>query len=66
MIVVGVPALAWSISSYFAYVLLVILFLSMWCCTFVLRFIRDEPDKLDNSLKRCKKLTGTLATLRRY
>ncbi|KAK2162424.1 hypothetical protein LSH36_99g07034 [Paralvinella palmiformis] len=29
------------------------------------KFIREEPDKLDNSLKRCKKLTGTLATLRR-
>lgn len=29
------------------------------------RFLKDEPDRLEHSLKRCKKLTGTLVTLKR-
>lgn len=29
------------------------------------RFLREEPDRLEHSLKRCKKLTGTLVTLKR-
>jgi len=30
------------------------------------RFLKDEPDHLETSLRRCKKLTGTLVTLKRY
>ncbi|XP_076361402.1 uncharacterized protein LOC143252719 isoform X3 [Tachypleus tridentatus] len=29
------------------------------------KFLSDEPDRLENALKRCKKLTGTLVTLKR-
>ncbi|KPM04713.1 Actin interacting protein 3-like protein [Sarcoptes scabiei] len=29
------------------------------------KFLREEPDRLEHSLKRCKKLTGTLVTLKR-
>ncbi|ELU00619.1 hypothetical protein CAPTEDRAFT_225571 [Capitella teleta] len=29
------------------------------------KFIKEEPDNLDNSLKKCKKLTSTLFTLKR-
>ncbi|XP_053373818.1 SRC kinase signaling inhibitor 1-like isoform X4 [Mercenaria mercenaria] len=29
------------------------------------KFLKEEPEKLDNSLKKCKKLTGTLFTLKR-
>ena len=29
-------------------------------------FLKDEPDRLENALRRCKKLTGTLVTLKRY
>lgn len=32
---------------------------------FVLRFLKDEPDRLETALRRCKKLTGTLVTLKR-
>uniref|UniRef100_A0A6E8VKW7 Actin interacting protein 3-like C-terminal domain-containing protein n=1 Tax=Anopheles coluzzii TaxID=1518534 RepID=A0A6E8VKW7_ANOCL len=28
-------------------------------------FLKDEPDRLENALRRCKKLTGTLVTLKR-
>ena len=31
----------------------------------IFSFIKEEPDKLDGALKRCKKLTGTLVTLKR-
>jgi hypothetical protein len=30
------------------------------------RFLKEEPEHLETSLKRCKKLTGTLVTLKRY
>ncbi|KAJ8666817.1 hypothetical protein QAD02_008479, partial [Eretmocerus hayati] len=29
------------------------------------KFLKDEPDRLESALKRCKKLTGTLVTLKR-
>ncbi|KAK3603670.1 hypothetical protein CHS0354_017390 [Potamilus streckersoni] len=29
------------------------------------RFLKEEPEKLENCLKRCKRLTGTLFTLKR-
>ncbi|XP_052798223.1 coiled-coil domain-containing protein CG32809-like isoform X3 [Mya arenaria] len=29
------------------------------------KWLKDEPERLDNSLKKCKKLTGTLFTLKR-
>lgn len=29
------------------------------------RFLKEEPDRLENALRRCKKLTGTLVTLKR-
>ncbi|XP_014669109.1 PREDICTED: coiled-coil domain-containing protein AGAP005037-like isoform X20 [Priapulus caudatus] len=29
------------------------------------KFLKEEPDRLDNALKRCKRLTGTLFTLKR-
>ncbi|CAG0882252.1 unnamed protein product [Cyprideis torosa] len=29
------------------------------------KFLREEPDRLDTCLRRCKKLTGTLVTLKR-
>ncbi|KAK3108044.1 hypothetical protein FSP39_000035 [Pinctada imbricata] len=29
------------------------------------RFLKDEPDTIDEALKRCKRLTGTLFTLKR-
>lgn len=29
------------------------------------KFLKDEPDRLENALRRCKKLTGTLVTLKR-
>lgn len=28
-------------------------------------FLKDEPDRLEVALRRCKKLTGTLVTLKR-
>lgn len=28
-------------------------------------FLKDEPDRLEIALRRCKKLTGTLVTLKR-
>lgn len=30
------------------------------------KFLTDEPDRLESALRRCKKLTGTLVTLKRY
>lgn len=29
-------------------------------------FLKEEPDRLESALRRCKKLTGTLVTLKRY
>ncbi|GAB6033402.1 hypothetical protein CHUAL_013163 [Chamberlinius hualienensis] len=29
------------------------------------RFLKEEPERLENALRRCKKLTGTLVTLKR-
>lgn len=29
-------------------------------------FLKEEPERLDIALKRCKKLTGTLVTLKRW
>lgn len=29
-------------------------------------FLKDEPNRLEIALRRCKKLTGTLVTLKRY
>lgn len=29
------------------------------------KFIKEEPDRLESALRRCKKLTGTLVTLKR-
>lgn len=29
------------------------------------KFLKDEPDRLETALRRCKKLTGTLVTLKR-
>lgn len=29
-------------------------------------FLKEEPDRLEVALRRCKKLTGTLVTLKRY
>lgn len=29
------------------------------------KFLSDEPDRLESALRRCKKLTGTLVTLKR-
>lgn len=29
------------------------------------KFLTDEPDRLESALRRCKKLTGTLVTLKR-
>ena len=29
------------------------------------KFLKEEPDRLENALRRCKKLTGTLVTLKR-
>jgi hypothetical protein len=29
------------------------------------RFLKEEPDRLEIALRRCKKLTGTLVTLKR-
>ncbi|KAK6621885.1 hypothetical protein RUM44_001692 [Polyplax serrata] len=29
------------------------------------KFIKEEPERLENALRRCKKLTGTLVTLKR-
>lgn len=31
-----------------------------------LRFLKEEPERLESALRRCKKLTGTLVTLKRY
>lgn len=28
------------------------------------KFLKEEPERLENSLRRCKKLTGTLVTLK--
>lgn len=33
-------------------------------CNF--RFLKEEPERLESALRRCKKLTGTLVTLKRY
>lgn len=30
------------------------------------KFLKEEPEKLESALRRCKKLTGTLVTLKRY
>lgn len=30
------------------------------------KFLKDEPDRLESALRRCKKLTGTLVTLKRH
>lgn len=30
------------------------------------KFLKEEPERLENALRRCKKLTGTLVTLKRY
>ena len=30
------------------------------------KFLKEEPDRLESALRRCKKLTGTLVTLKRY
>lgn len=30
------------------------------------KFLKDEPDRLELALRRCKKLTGTLVTLKRF
>ena len=30
------------------------------------KFLKEEPERLESVLKRCKKLTGTLVTLKRY
>ena len=30
------------------------------------KFLKEEPDRLENALRRCKKLTGTLVTMKRY
>lgn len=30
------------------------------------KFLKEEPDRLETALRRCKKLTGTLVTLKRY
>lgn len=30
------------------------------------KFLKEEPDKLEAALRRCKKLTGTLVTLKRF
>lgn len=30
------------------------------------KFLKEEPDKLETALRRCKKLTGTLVTLKRF
>lgn len=30
------------------------------------RFLKEEPERLESALKRCKKLTGTLVTLKRF
>ena len=30
------------------------------------KFLKDEPDRLESALRRCKKLTGTLVTLKRF
>lgn len=29
------------------------------------KFLSEEPDRLESALRRCKKLTGTLVTLKR-
>lgn len=29
------------------------------------KFLQDEPERLESALRRCKKLTGTLVTLKR-
>lgn len=29
------------------------------------KFLKEEPDRLESALRRCKKLTGTLVTLKR-
>lgn len=29
------------------------------------KFLKEEPDRLESTLRRCKKLTGTLVTLKR-
>jgi len=30
------------------------------------KFLKDEPDRLESALRRCKKLTGTLVTIKRF
>lgn len=30
------------------------------------KFLKEEPDRLEIALRRCKKLTGTLVTLKRW
>jgi hypothetical protein len=30
------------------------------------KFLKEEPDRLESALIRCKKLTGTLVTFKRY
>lgn len=30
------------------------------------KFLKEEPEQLELALKRCKKLTSTLVTLKRY
>lgn len=32
----------------------------------ICRFLKDEPDSIEDALKRCKRLTGTLFTLKRW
>lgn len=29
------------------------------------KFLKEEPERLESALRRCKKLTGTLVTLKR-
>lgn len=37
------------------------------CCPHaVCRFLKEEPDSIEDALKRCKRLTGTLFTLKRW
>lgn len=30
------------------------------------KFLKEEPERLESALRRCKKLTGTLVTLKRF
>ena len=58
--------LCWLCLSYFSGVCVIILLFAFNLCVVpTFRFIKDEPVKVEKALKKLKKLTSTLYTLKR-